>query len=100
MSPKFAKDTGLTDPAKAPAFEDSRGAREASHDRRPEKTTQTASRMIAAGLGVKAPQRTEEQKQYDRAVRENEAKRIKQQKEERRRQEEERERAKAAMWDG
>ena len=68
-------------------------------DRRPEKTTQAASRMIAAGLGVKAPKRSEEQREYDRAMREKEIKLRNQQKEERRKQEEEREKAKAAMWD-
>ncbi|EXJ71478.1 uncharacterized protein A1O5_05286 [Cladophialophora psammophila CBS 110553] len=67
--------------------------------RRPEKTTATASRMIASGLGMKAPKKTEEQKQYDRAVREQEMKRRSKEKEEREREREADEKAKAAVWD-
>ncbi|OAP54449.1 hypothetical protein AYL99_11550 [Fonsecaea erecta] len=67
--------------------------------RRPEKTTATASRMIAAGLGMKVPKKTEEQKQYDRAVREQEMKRRSKEKEEREREKEAEEKAKAAVWD-
>ena len=67
--------------------------------RRPEKTTATASRLIAAGLGMKAPKKTEEQKQYDRAVREQEIKRRLKEKEERDREREADEKAKAAVWD-
>ncbi|OAL37292.1 hypothetical protein AYO20_03468 [Fonsecaea nubica] len=67
--------------------------------RRPEKTTATASRMIAAGLGLKAPKKTEEQRQYDRAVREQEMKRRSKEKEERAREREADEKAKAAVWD-
>ena len=37
-------------------------------DSRPEKTTATASRMIAAGLDVETSKRSEEQINYDRAV--------------------------------
>ncbi|KIW31562.1 uncharacterized protein PV07_03198 [Cladophialophora immunda] len=67
--------------------------------RRPEKTTATASRMIAAGLGMKAPKKNEEQKQYDRAVREQEMKRRNKEKEEREREKEDDEKAKAAVWE-
>lgn len=56
--------------------------------------------MIAAGLGVKAPKKTEEQKQYDRAVKEQEIKRKNREREERERQLADEERAKAAVWDG
>ena len=69
------------------------------NDRRPEKTTAAASRMIAAGLGVKAPKKTEEQKQYESAMKEQEMKRKMQEKQ---RLEDERledERAKAAIWE-
>ncbi|KAI9727523.1 MAG: hypothetical protein M1828_006465 [Chrysothrix sp. TS-e1954] len=66
---------------------------------RPEKTTTTASRMIAAGLGVKAPKRTEDQKSYDKAVREAERKKRDREKEDRRRVEHEKERTRAQMWD-
>ena len=68
-------------------------------ERRPEKTTAAASRMIAAGLGVKAPKKTEEQRQYDRATKEKEIKRKNREKEERERERLEDERAKAAIWD-
>jgi hypothetical protein len=68
-------------------------------DRRPETTTATASRMIAAGLGVKAPKRTEEQREYDKAVREKERKRIEGEKKEAERRREEVSRARAAVWE-
>lgn len=67
--------------------------------RRPEKTTATASRLIAAGLGMKAPKKTEEQKQYDQAVREQEIRRRNKDKEEKEREREADEKAKAAVWD-
>ena len=66
---------------------------------RPEKTTASAARMIAGALGMRTPKRTEEQRQYDKAMREKEIKRKEREKEERKREEAERERAKAAMWD-
>ncbi|KAL6251214.1 hypothetical protein RBB50_001422 [Rhinocladiella similis] len=67
--------------------------------RRPEKTTAAASRMIAAGLGMKVPKKTEEQRQYDRAIREQEARRKNREKEDREREREADEKLKAAMWD-
>lgn len=67
--------------------------------RRPEKTTATASRLIAAGLGIKPPKKTEEQRQYDRAVREQEIRRRNKEKEDKERQREAEEKAKAAVWD-
>lgn len=69
-------------------------------DRRPEKTTATANRMIAGALGIKAPKKTEEQKQYDKAMREAEVKRKNREKEQREQEKLEDEQAKAAMWDG
>ena len=68
--------------------------------RRPEKTTATASRMIAAGLGVKPQRKTEEQKQYDRAVKEQEIKRRNRDREDKEREREDEEKVKAAVWDG
>jgi hypothetical protein len=68
-------------------------------DRRPEKSTAAASRMIAAGLGVRAPKKTEEQREYDRAVREQEIKRKNREREDRERERNEDERAKNAVWD-
>ena len=43
--------------------------------RRPEKTDAVARRMIAGALGMRAPRPTEEQRAYDRAVREKERRR-------------------------
>lgn len=54
--------------------------------------------MIAGALGIRAPKRTEEQRAYDRAMKENEIKRRNRAKEEEARAREEEERAKAAIW--
>ncbi|KAI3402118.1 hypothetical protein diail_47 [Diaporthe ilicicola] len=66
---------------------------------RPEKTDAVARRMIAGALGMRAPKLTEEQKAYDKAVREKERKRREEEKAAQRRKEEEAAKAKAAMWD-
>lgn len=66
---------------------------------RPEKTDAVARRMIAGALGMRAPKLTEEQKNYDKAVREKERKRREEEKAAQRRREEEAAKAKAAMWD-
>lgn len=66
---------------------------------RPEKTDAVARRMIAAGLGLRAPRQTEEQKVYDRAVREKERKRREEEKATQKRKEEEAAKAKAAVWE-
>jgi hypothetical protein len=67
--------------------------------RRPEKSTATAGRLIAAGIGMKAPKKSEEQKAYDKAVRENEIRRRKKEKEAREKEREANEKAKASMWE-
>lgn len=67
--------------------------------RRPEKSDATARRMIASALGVKAPKASEEQRAYDRAVRDAERKRRDEEREAERRRAEETERAKQAIWD-
>lgn len=67
--------------------------------RRPEKTDAVARRLIAAGLGLKAPKQTEEQKAYQKAVREQERKKRDQEKEAEQRRQEEKQKAKAAIWD-
>lgn len=72
---------------------------EASGARRPEKTDAVARRMIASALGVRAPRPTEEQRAYDRAVREKERKRREEEREAEKRRLEEAERAKAAIWE-
>lgn len=68
-------------------------------DKRPEKTDAVARRMIAAGLGLKAPKQTEEQRAYQRSVREQEKKRREQEKEEEKKRQADVEKAKAAIWD-
>ena len=78
---------------------DSASDTRAERTRRPEKTDAVAKRMIAGALGVKAPKKTEEQRAYDRAVKEKEIKRRNAEKEEKVRQMEEAEKAKAAVWD-
>ena len=75
------------------------GTRSTAPERRPEKQTAVASRMIAGALGVRAPKRTEEQKAYDRATKEKEIKRRNQEKEKAAKEKEEEEKAKAAIWD-
>ncbi|KAE8394260.1 hypothetical protein BDV23DRAFT_147517, partial [Aspergillus alliaceus] len=67
--------------------------------RRPEKQTAVAGRMIAGALGIRAPKRTEEQRAYDRAVKEKEIRRRNQEREAAAKVKEEEERAKAAVWD-
>lgn len=68
-------------------------------DKRPEKSTAVANRLIAGALGVKAPRRTEEQRKYDRAIKEQEIRRKNKEKEDLKRKQEESEKAKAAIWD-
>lgn len=66
---------------------------------RPEKTDAVARRMIAASLGLKAPKQTQEQKDYQKSIREQERKRREQEKLEQQRRREEGKKAKAAIWD-
>jgi hypothetical protein len=67
--------------------------------KRPEKTDAVARRMIASALGMRAPKPTEEQRAYDRAVREKEKKRREEEKERERLREEEAAKARQAIWD-
>lgn len=55
--------------------------------------------MIAGALGIRAPKKTDEQRAYDKAIREKEAKRINAEKEAAVRAKEEAERQKAAVWE-
>ena len=75
------------------------GGRSGGLDKRPEKTTAVAGRLIAGALGVRAPKRTDEEREYDRAVREKERKRRAEEKEREKREAEEREARKKAVWD-
>ncbi|KAL3480171.1 hypothetical protein BJX99DRAFT_36030 [Aspergillus californicus] len=67
--------------------------------RRPEKQTAVAGRLIAGALGMRAPKRTEEQRAYDRAAKEQEIRRRNKEREEAAKLEKEEEKAKAAVWD-
>ncbi|TQV94660.1 hypothetical protein V2A60_005683 [Cordyceps javanica] len=67
--------------------------------RRPEKTDAVARRLIAAGLGLKAPKQTDEQRAYQKSVREQERKRKDQERAEQQQRVEASERAKASVWD-
>ena len=82
------------------AWDGSRGSGGADTlSKRPDKTTAVAGRLIAAGLGVRAPKRTDEEKEYDKAMRE---KARKQRDEERNRERVEKEQAEArkrAVWE-
>lgn len=67
--------------------------------KRPEKTTAVAGRLIAAGLGVRPPRRTDEERAYDKATRE---KARRQRDEEREREKVEKEQAEArkrSVWE-
>ncbi|KAL3420698.1 hypothetical protein PVAG01_07143 [Phlyctema vagabunda] len=74
------------------------GSRSERPGARPEKTDAVAKRLIAGALGVKAPKKTEEQRAYDRAIKEKEIRRRNAEKEAAVKAEEEAERAKAAVW--
>ncbi|KAF2129305.1 hypothetical protein P153DRAFT_396592 [Dothidotthia symphoricarpi CBS 119687] len=75
------------------------GAARGGLDKRPEKTTAVAGRMIAGALGVRAPKRSEEEKEFDRAVREKERRRRGEEKEREKREAEATELRKKAVWD-
>lgn len=55
--------------------------------------------MIAGALGVKVPKKTEEQRAYERAVKEKEIKRRKEEKEMEERRKKEAEEMKKKVWD-
>lgn len=69
-----------------------------SEDKRPEKSTAVASRLIAAGLGQKAPKRTKEQREYDQAMKVQEKKKRDAARDEEKRKAEETEKAKRDIW--
>jgi hypothetical protein len=77
----------------------SNGRGERKSETRPEKTDAVAKRLIAGALGVRAPKKTEEQRAYDRAIKEKEMKKRNGEKEAKLRAEEEAAKAKAAAWD-
>jgi len=71
----------------------------ADPDKRPEKTTSTAARLIAAGLGQRAPRRTEEERKYDQAMKVQEKKRRDAAKAEEQKKKDELEKAKKSIWE-
>lgn len=76
------------------------GSGSGSADRRPEKHTGVANRMISHALGIRPAKRTEEQRVYDRAVRENERRRIAREREEEAARKAAEEEAKKSVWEG
>jgi hypothetical protein len=68
-------------------------------DKRPEKTTSTAARLIAAGLGQRAPKRTEEERKYDQAMRVQEKKKRDAAKAEEQKKKDDLEKAKKSIWE-
>ncbi|KAJ5771015.1 uncharacterized protein N7511_003066 [Penicillium nucicola] len=111
LSPTLSAAEGPLDPPPTPISPQTsnpwgepgaRASSPASRDapaRRPEKQTAVASRLIAGALGIRAPKRTEEQRAYDRSVKEQEIRRKKKEKEEAAKAHEENEKAKLAVWD-
>lgn len=77
--------------------EDSRSA--TRDERRPEKTDAVARRLIVAGLGLKAPPQTDEQRAYQKSVREQEKKRRDEGRSEQQQKADASERAKASVWE-
>lgn len=77
----------------------SRSGPAGGEDRRPDKTTSVASRLIAAGIGQKAPRRTKEEREYDQAMKIQEKKKRDKAREEEERKKREKENAQKAMWD-
>jgi hypothetical protein len=80
------------------SYDDSPRSDRTGSNTRPEKTDAVAKRLIAGALGVRAPKKTEEQRAYERAIKEKEVKRRNGEKEAKIRAEEEAKRAKAAAW--
>ncbi|KAI9677076.1 MAG: hypothetical protein M1817_006915 [Caeruleum heppii] len=66
---------------------------------RPEKTDAVAKRLIAGALGVRAPKKTEEQKEYEKAVRDKEMRKRDQEREAQKKAKEDEAKAKAAIWE-
>ncbi len=96
ISPNYSVSQAFSSPMIASLSPD---ADSGSASRRPEKTDAVARRMIASALGVKVPKQTEEQKVYDKAMRENERKRRDQERAADKRKLEEAELAKKAVWE-
>ncbi|KAF1955775.1 hypothetical protein CC80DRAFT_548844 [Byssothecium circinans] len=68
-------------------------------EKRPEKTTAVAGRLIAGALGVRAPKRTDEEREYDRVMREKERKRRDDERNRKKMEEQVAEERKRAVWE-
>lgn len=95
--PPFALDGALD--AQGRGSERSPARRDGVDDRRPDKSTAVACRLIAAGIGQKAPRRTKEQREYDQAMKMQERKRREQLRADEEAKRLEKEKAKRAIWD-
>lgn len=84
----------------APSYSLSSRDRGDQERKRPEKSTAVAGRLIAGALGVKAPKKTEEQRAYDRSIKEQEIKRKNREKAAKEQEKLDAEKAKNAVWDG
>ncbi|GAB7366048.1 hypothetical protein MBLNU230_g7617t1 [Neophaeotheca triangularis] len=103
-SPSFNSNKYQTFPPfgfdKGPENEESNSAtRKEGESKRPETSMAVASRLIAAGLGQRAPKRTPEQRQYDQALRAQERKKREAVKEEEGRKKREKEKALKDVWE-
>jgi hypothetical protein len=96
--PPYGMSSSVEDSGSAPRAQTS--ARSAGEpDKRPEKTTSTAARLIAAGLGQRAPKRTEEERKYDQAMRVQEKKKRDAAKAEEQKKKDDLEKAKKSIWE-
>jgi hypothetical protein len=89
----------ITPPSRSGTPSSTTASSTTSSERRPEKTNAVAHRLIAGALGVKVPRRTEEQRAYDKAMREQEKRKRDQEREAKKQAEEDAAKAKAAIWD-
>lgn len=89
---------GVTSPTYLPGIDED-SASSSGSPKRPEKTDAVARRMIAGALGMRVPKLSEEQRAYDKAVREKERKRREEEQEKERRRQIEAEKAKQSAWE-
>lgn len=67
--------------------------------KRPEKTDAVARRMIASALGMRVPKLSEEQKAYEKAMKERERKRREEERDKEKKREAEAEEARKSVWE-
>ncbi|PQE24523.1 ubiquitin smt3 protein [Rutstroemia sp. NJR-2017a WRK4] len=100
ISPSHSSSTDFANPFGYPGDGASAAGAAKNDGKRQEKTDAVARRMIAGALGVRAPKKTDEQKEYEKAAKEKELRRRKEEKEEAERRREEEERRKREVWEG